>query len=52
MTRLDHFMKDHGVLMPKGAASSLSTAMTTSDADLVAETFETFLDTQDFHHDD
>lgn len=52
MTSLDHFMKDHGVLMPKGAASSLSTAMTKSDIDLVADTFEKFLDIQDFRHDD
>ncbi|CDN57673.1 Glutamate-1-semialdehyde aminotransferase 2 (plasmid) [Neorhizobium galegae bv. officinalis bv. officinalis str. HAMBI 1141] len=52
MTRLDYFMKDHGVLMPKGAASSLSTAMNTSDVDLVADTFEKFLDTQDFQHDE
>jgi len=50
MTGLDHFMKDHGVLMPKGAASSLSTAMTTSDIDLVSSTFEKFLQSQDFHH--
>lgn len=51
MTGLDHFMKDHGVLMPKGAASSLSTAMTTSDIDFVADTFEKFLETLDFQHD-
>jgi glutamate-1-semialdehyde 2,1-aminomutase len=52
MTSLDHFMKDRGVLMPKGAASSLSTAMTASDIDLVSKTFDQFLQSQDFHHAD
>lgn len=48
MTQLDHHMKANGVLMPKGAASSLSTAMNDDDISHVAQTFEAFLERQEF----
>lgn len=48
MTQLDHFMKENGVLMPKGAASSLSTAMNADDIFHVAQTFEAFLEREGF----
>jgi glutamate-1-semialdehyde 2,1-aminomutase len=45
MRNLSRFFRQHGILLPLGAAASLSTPMTTQDADRVCATFERFLAT-------
>jgi glutamate-1-semialdehyde 2,1-aminomutase len=44
MKELTRFFAENGIILPHGAAASLSTPMTDADAELVVDVFSGFLD--------
>ncbi|MCC8941489.1 aspartate aminotransferase family protein [Bradyrhizobium sp. Arg68] len=46
MKQLTRFFAENGIILPYGAAASISTPMTRADADLIVDVFAGFLDSQ------
>lgn len=44
MKQLTHFFGENGIILPYGAAASISTPMTSTDADFIVDVFARFLD--------
>lgn len=44
MRQLTRFFSDNGIILPHGAAASISTPMTRADADFIVDVFASFLD--------